>query len=344
MEPEQRERRIQTVCLLILSTVAIATALFWLRPVMIPFVLAVFFAIGLTPLIDLQMRYLRAPRPLAILATMVFGIVILSLLGGLISTSVGQLAANASAYQTQIKRLFDSISAALPLERFSVQLDTAVDTLVQRSLQTVGRMLVGTTNAIFGIFSQGFLVLIFLVFLLIGGTVRAQSDGGFLGEVESRIKRYILTKALVSAATGVLVGAVLVVLDIDLALVFGLFAFLLNFIPSVGSIVSILLPLPVVLVSPDVSATTAVLAIALPGVIQFAMGSVIEPKIMGGSLDLHPVAILLALILWGMLWGIIGMLLATPITAVMKILFEKMEHTAPIAELLAGRLDALRSN
>jgi AI-2 transport protein TqsA len=165
-----------------------------------------------------------------------------------------------------------------------------------------------------------------------------------LGEIESRIKRYILTKALVSALTGVLVGTVLVVLGIDLALVFGLFAFLLNFIPSVGSIVSTLLPLPVVLVSPDVAATTAMLAIALPAVIQFAIGSVIEPKIMGGSLDLHPVAILLALILWGMLWGIIGMLLATPITAVMKILFEKMEHTAPIAELLAGRLDALRSN
>ena len=138
-----------------------------------------------------------------------------------------------------------------------------------------------------------------------------------------------------------LVGTVLAILGIDLALVFGLLAFLLNFIPSVGSLIATLLPLPVVVVSPDISATTAVLAIAVPGTIQFAIGNVIEPKVMGDALDLHPVVILLALIFWGVLWGIVGMLLATPMTAVMKILFEKIELTAPIADLLAGRLDAL---
>ena len=71
--------------------------------------------------------------------------------------------------------------------------------------------------------------------------------------------------------------------------------------------------------------------------------AMIDPTLMGRSLDLHPVTILLALIVWGTLWGVVGMLLATPITAVMKILFEKMEITAPIAELLAGRLDGLTS-
>ena len=211
-------------------------------------------------------------------------------------------------------------------------------------LQTVGLLLVGTTNAILGLLSQSLLVLVFLIFLLVGGTARSTPSGGILGEVEIRIQRYLMTKAIVSAATGVLVGGILSILGIDLALVFGLFAFLLNFIPSVGSTVSTLLPLPIVLVSPDISGTTAVLAIVIPGMVQFLIGSVIEPKIMGGSLDLHPVAILLSLILWGMIWGIVGMLLATPITSVMKILLEKMEVTAPVAELLAGRLDALRSD
>ena len=64
---------------------------------------------------------------------------------------------------------------------------------------------------------------------------------------------------------------------------------------------------------------------------------------MGSELDLHPVTIILALILWGMLWGIVGMLLATPIMAVIKILLARFEGTRVIAELLAGRLDALRS-
>ena len=70
-------------------------------------------------------------------------------------------------------------------------------------------------------------------------------------------------------------------------------------------------------------------------------GSVMEPKIMGESLDLHPVSIILALMVWGMLWGIVGMLLATPLTAIIKILLERLELTAPIGDLLAGRLDRL---
>ena len=152
-----------------------------------------------------------------------------------------------------------------------------------------------------------------------------------------RVKRYLMTQAAVSAATGILVGTVLALLGVDLALVFGLFAFLLNFIPSVGSIIATLLPLPVVLFSPDVTTLTAVLAIAIPGSIQLTIVIIITPKVMGDSLDLHPVVILLALILWGTIWGIVGMLLATPITAVMKILFERLEVTRPLAGALAGR-------
>ena len=91
-------------------------------------------------------------------------------------------------------------------------------------------------------------------------------------------------------------------------------------------------------VSPEVTPLVAVLAIAIPGAIQLTIGNFIAPKIMGDSLDLHPVTILLALMVWGMIWGIVGMLLATPITAVMKILFERLELTRPVGALLAGRL------
>ena len=178
-----------------------------------------------------------------------------------------------------------------------------------------------------------------MVYLLIGRETRQEgaSSTGIWSEIESRVERYIATKALLSGATGLLVGTVLAVLGVDLALVFGLFAFLLNFIPSVGSLIATLLPLPIVLMSPDVSVLVAVLAIGVPGGIQFTIGNVLEPKIMGDALDLHPVAILMALILWGMLWGVVGMLLATPITAMLKILFEQLEATRPAARVLAGR-------
>ena len=97
------------------------------------------------------------------------------------------------------------------------------------------------------------------------------------GEVETRIKTYLVTKFLVSALTGFLTGLTLAILGVDLALLFGVMAFLLNFIPSVGSIVAVLLPLPVVLVSPEMGLTTGILAFAIPGAIQFTLGNVIEP-------------------------------------------------------------------
>jgi AI-2 transport protein TqsA len=80
--------------------------------------------------------------------------------------------------------------------------------------------------------------------------------------------------------------------------------------------------------------------VVLPGVVQFTVGSVVEPLVMGEGLDLHPVAILMALVFWGLLWGIVGMLLAAPITAVLRIVLGRVELTRPVAELLAGRLPA----
>jgi AI-2 transport protein TqsA len=341
MDEIDRERRVQTICLLILTVVAIGATLWWLSAVMIPFVMAVFFAFALAPFIDLQVRYLRVPRALAVLATLVLGFVILNVLAGLVSASLSQLTANSAAYQAQIEKL--ATLTTTYLAKLGVEQASAFNPLSMLSARTIGSMLVGTTNALLGILSQSLMVMIFLFFILIGGTGNAAPVGSVWAEVEFRIKQYIVTKSVLSAATGALVGAVLSLLGIDLAMVFGLFAFLLNFIPSIGSIVATLLPVPMVLVSPDISNTAAFLALAVPSVIQLTIGNVIEPKVMGTSLDLHPVTILLSLILWGALWGIVGMLLATPITAVMKILFEKLELTAPLADLLAGRLDALRS-
>ncbi len=339
MDSEQQERHTQTICLLILSAAVIAYALWLLRSVMIPFVLATFFAFGLSPLITFQRRYLLFPRPLAVLATMIFGCVVLVFLGWVISTPVSQLAANPDLYQSQLNQLLEK--TIIILEDYGFDPVKTVNSLAL-PLEKVSSLLTGTTKAIVDLLGQGSLVLVFLIFMLLGSTARAQPSAGVLGEVETRIKRYIVAKAIVSAATGGLVGFVLAMLGVELALVFGLFAFLLNFVPTLGSLVATLLPLPVVLVSPDSSLTTVVLAIALPTVIQLVMGTFVEPKIMGGSLDLHPVTVLLALIVWGMLWGIVGMLLAVPLTAVMKFLFERMEHTAPLAELLAGRLDRLQ--
>ncbi|MGI9431816.1 MAG: AI-2E family transporter [Myxococcota bacterium] len=345
MDAEERDRRIQTVCLLVLTAIAIGGALFWLRPVMIPFVLSAFFASSLSPLIAFLIRRFRLPRSAAVGLTLLLGFLLLAALASLVSASVGQLAANRVAYQAQATALIAQVTEALPLDRIGIDTDALTGRLRDASVSAIGGMLAGTTSAILDLFSKSILVLIFLVFLLVGGEVALPAKDrpeSTWTTITGQVERYVLMKALLSGATGFLVGVILWGFGVDLALVFGLFAFLLNFIPSIGSIIATLLPLPIVVMSPDISFATAVAAIAIPGVLQFGIGNVLEPRLMGSSLDLHPVTVLLTLMFWGALWGIVGMLLAVPMTAMSKLFFEKSELTRPVAELMAGRLDALR--
>ncbi|MBX3729264.1 MAG: AI-2E family transporter [Candidatus Sumerlaeia bacterium] len=392
MDQSHTELRIQTVCLLILTILATAAALRWLRPIMIPFVLALMFSYSLAPVVGFQMRRLRLPHGLAVVGAMFFMLVLLGGVGGIVTASVAQLAENASVYEQQVRKLANRIENALPLERLGLvpeesngtsngdtlrfQFDESapesglsplqatpvkpadrpsiLDPLAQISGSSVQRFLLATTNAVLNVFSQGFLVFIFMLFIMLGAkpgletgvsgdgaSNKARKGRGVLHEIQAQVKSYLATKVLVSLLTGLLVGLVLAILRVDYAVAFGFMAFVLNFIPNVGSLVATLLPLPVVFLTPEFPIVSAVLAIAIPGAIQFTVGNILEPKLMGQSLDLDPVVILIALIFWGMLWGIIGMLLAVPITAVLKILFERLEHTAPIAHALAGRLDKL---
>jgi AI-2 transport protein TqsA len=332
------DQRVQTLCLLILTAIAIGTALFFLRPVFIPFVLAVFFVFCLVPVIDAQVTHLRVRRPVAIVTTILLGCTLLVGLWVLIWNSVDQMTDNAEAYQSQFIQLIDDTAQRLPLERLGIEADE-VSSLLRLPRESAARIAGGLTSSIMNLLSNGLLVIIFMIFMLAGRWAPPE-EGSFRAEVESGIKRYIITKVLVSGVTGVLVGSTLALLGVHMALVFGVLAFLLNFIPSIGSVIATLLPLPVVLLSPDLATTAKVLAIAIPGGIQFSVGNLIEPRIMGGSLNLHPVTVLLSLMFFGMIWGIVGMFLATPIAATLRIMLERSALTAPVGGLLGGDLDA----
>ncbi len=97
--------------------------------------------------------------------------------------------------------------------------------------------------------------------------------------------------------------------------------------------------IPLIVLHPDLSLAAMATVILLTSGIQVVSGNVIEPKLMGQSFDLHPVVVLLALMFWGMVWGVVGMFLATPITAGLKIVLERIEATRPLALLMAGRFD-----
>ena len=149
--------------------------------------------------------------------------------------------------------------------------------------------------------------------------------------------KYIFAKFITSSVTGITTGLIYWFLGLDLAMIFGTLTFLLNFIPTFGSIVAVLLPLPVAFLQFDDPAII-IMVIILPSIVHMIIGNIIEPKMFGQAFDLHPVTIIVALISWGMLWGITGMLLAAPLTAIMRISFNNFETTRPFALLLSGKL------
>ena len=338
MKLSLREQRVQTVALLVLAAAVVFAALYVLRSLLIPFVLALFLQIGLAPVMDLLKRRLRLPGPLAAGGALVIALVILGIFGLLISLSIGELIDNKDRYVQATQRLLKDALDRVPWSALGIQRETVLEPLREDAIEPLKAALNWLVDAVLGMASQVTVVLIFLCFLLFGRSGPSK-PGSFRGEVETRTRRYILAKVTLSAATGVGVGLVLGMLGVELALAFGLLAFLLNFVPSIGSIIATLLPLPVVLLSPEAGPAITVLAIALPAGIQFVIGNVVEPRIMGRSFDLHPVTVLMALIFWGVLWGIPGMILATPMTALLKVLLERHQLTRPVALVLAGRLD-----
>lgn len=327
-------QRVQTISLVIIASVLSAAALHWLQPVMVPFVLAILLTYGLAPIVDGLVARCHFPRWAAVLAAVLLGFLVVSAVAALVTSSVRELNQNADMYQQRVSELllrlmkwFESQGIPLGAETINEQL----------SKIPFGKMLGALSTSILNLLSNTFLVLVFAIYLL-QGTSQTADTTSLRSEIEGRVKNYLFMKFVLSAGTGVLTSLILWSLGIKWAAVFGILAFILNFIPSVGSVVAVVLPLPLVVLEPDVTGLTITLAIVLPSIVQVVIGNIIEPKWMGDSLQLHPITILLALVFWSMLWDVPGMLLATPICAAMRIVFDSFEGTKPLARLLAGQL------
>lgn len=338
---ESRER-LQTACLLILTFLALGIVLNVLRPVLVPFVFALLFTYCLTPIIDYQMRRLRLPWAVAVLTTALLGFVLLLAVGVVLAMSVSQMTVDLGAYKTKLAEFTNWALHHPLLARMGVNPDMAPEQLFNVPRDTITAFLGGVLSEGAHQVSNGLLVMVFVLFLIMGrgASAAAASRPGILRDIELQMRLYLIQLFLFSGVTALLVGVVLWLLGVPFAWGFALLTFLLNFIPNIGSVVATLLPLPVVLLSPDLSTSAKVLAILIPGAIQGVLGTVVQPRIQGKSFDLHPVTVLLALLFFGMIWGLAGAFLATPLTVVGKLILGKIPATRPLADILAGKLDA----
>jgi AI-2 transport protein TqsA len=321
-----------TGSLVVLAAVALAVVLMYTRVVMIPFVLAVFIIALVSPVLDLQVIRLKFPRPVAVVVTLLIVAVIIALLCLLIAQAVQTIIDTARPYADSFVSLAKQVFPKL--NEWGIELDQKK--ILSDLANRIPALVTNTLGSVFGFASTVFFVLIFVMFLLAGRNPHVVRSGVY-ADIDRKVRRYIATKAVVSTVTGLLVWAALAAIRLELAGVFGIFAFLLNFIPSVGSVISTLLPIPIA-VAQFQSPLPIVYVIVVPGTIQMLIGNVLEPKFMGEGLNLHPVIILLALSFWGLLWGIAGMFLAVPMTAIVRIILVQFDTLKPLGNLLAGEL------
>lgn len=318
--------------LMILATVALAVALAFTRNVMIPFVLAIFITAVVAPLVDFQVTRWRLPRWIAVLTTIVLVLVMMALIGVVLIVAVQQMVHAAADYSKQVSEIAERFLAML--HSHGMQVDQA---RITQELEThLPGVITETAGTVMAIVSHGFLIVIFVVFLLSGRNPR-QRRIGIYADIESTIRGYITTMTSIAAATSLLVGLVLWAFGLHMAWLFALLVFFLSYIPNIGPIVATLLPAPVA-VAQFREPWMILAVVAVPGAIHMTIGNLVAPKLMGRGLELHPVTILLSLAFWGLLWGVVGMVLAVPIVALIRIVLSQFSTMRPLANLLAGHL------
>ncbi len=326
---------------LMLAFVAFSFAMYFTRSFMIPFVFSIFLCAMVSPVNNLIVVKWKAPRWVGLVSSLLLIMMIFALFFILGRFSVNSISkaiqdvtlASETSTSEALEEMLDRGMTQIGINRYVhakqivAMIRQEIPSLLELGLKTCQNLI-----------SSGTLVFLFSLFILMGHDPRARAKNEIYSEVERSIQKYLNIKFFISLATGIVVYLIFCFLGVPLAFLYGLVAFVLNFIPSIGSIVATILPIPIILLTTEVSHTTLALALILPTLTQQFFGNFLEPKLQGQGLNLHPVTILLALGLWGVVWGPAGMLLAAPITAALRIILLEFEMTSWMARLMAGVL------
>ncbi len=320
--------------------------------ILVPFLLAVFLSVVCSaPLRWLEQH--RVPTALSVVLIMLMLLGIGGVIGTLVGTSVVNFTNALPEYQVRLETQVASVFASLQGTTLFTWLqergvDVSEDVLLRQLdvanvLPVVARLLSGLTNVL----ANTALILVTMIFILLEMSSFPEkaaaafgsetSVGGFRQFTES-VRHYLALKTLISLATGVGVAVWLTILGVDYPLLWGLLAFLLNYIPNIGSLIA---ALPAVLFSFIQQGTGTMILTAIGYlVVNTVIANFIEPRVMGRGVGLSTLVVFLSLVFWGWVLGPVGMLLSVPLTMVVKIALESSEDTRHIAILLGSRASA----
>jgi AI-2 transport protein TqsA len=307
-------------------------------PLLAPFLLAIFIAVIATPPMFYLMRR-GLPQWAAMLVVVVLiagiGVLIVSLVSG----SLASFSASLPAYQEKLKLLTGQLADWLQTVGVHTPEDMIRGALdVSKAMSTAGTLLGGLGDLL----ANAFLILLAVIFILFEAAgLPAKLEAAFktpassmpyLRQVLDNINRYMVLKTLFSLLTGVLVWAWVGLLGVDFPVLWGLVAFLLNYVPNIGSIIA---AVPAVLLAlVQLGPQTALWVACGYLAINTLVGSIIEPKFMGRGLGLSTLVVFMSLVFWGWVLGSAGMFLSVPLTMALKIALDAIPQTRPIAILL----------
>jgi len=308
------------------------------EPILVPLLIAGFLAIiSTSPVFWLREKGIPAPAAvfLVVLGVLSLGFGFILVIG----TSLEDFSDAIPRYQTRLTQEMGPLLLWIQEMGFQLNEELLLKSIDPgASMRLVGRMLSGLG----GILTNSFLIILTVIFILMEASSFQQKVRAAFGDpkgtlaqfskITDAVNNYLAIKTLVSLGTGIIVGTWVAILGIDFPVIWGLLAFLLNFIPNLGSIIAAVPP--VLLGYIQFGIGRALLVAVGYGVVNILFGNVVEPKLMGRKLGLSTLVVFLSLVFWGWVWGPVGMLLSVPMTMVVKIALESSPSTHWISILL----------
>lgn len=314
------------------------------RDLIVPFLISVVIWYLINTLADyyhkIKIKAYALPKALCFVAALLTMVTALYFLVDMIGNNIANVKAAAPVYQENLLKLSERVYTLLGIE----SQPNLTQLISQIDLRPFISNIAGTMASIAG---NAGLILIYVLFIFLEqasfktklkALLKGSNHSGTVEEIIStvavKIETYVAIKTFVSMLTGGACYVVLILNDVDYASFWAFIIFLLNYIPTVGSMLAVLFPAVLSLVQFP-TFTPFLIIISSLGCIQVLFGNIIEPRLMGNSLNLSPLVVMLSLAIWGSIWGVAGMFLSVPFTVILMIIFSEFPKTKSIAIVLS---------